>query len=371
MVDFVLDGLVGKADLEPGVYQLFTLGNASMPSGGPVAGATFTVPAPAAPGDPPAPTPAGDSPFLWPKTEADFRAAMLAECAAGRVALFDPRTDVTLTDTLVIPANGSGSTWGANGNFAKIGWDGGTGKPMIRVEGVNGLSGRGFWFEKFNMSGGFSDPNWAPADACLMLDAPLGDGGPLYKFTIRDIFVSSANYGVHLRGGVYEGALINVHAENNLLDGIFAEHTNIPGNAPGIISNLTILLPNSSRNLGAAVRTVNSTNIAFGSFINNGRGVVAPEGLRVGAFSNGENTGESLYELGSNGYGSLIIGNEGSTEGTVVARRFNGTTGLWEDVGLPMRYLLDGPAGILEEFNHMSTYGSALSLPDGTVRVRK
>ena len=71
-----------------------------------------------------------------------------------------------------------------------------------------------------------------------------------------------------------------------------------------------------SRNLGAGVRSVYSCNAAFGSFVLNAEGgIVAPDGLRLGFANNGENTGEAVYVVPSNGYGSNIIYSEGSTDG--------------------------------------------------------
>src|SRR5262249_52282208 len=157
--------------------------------------------------------------------------------------------------------------------------------------------------------------NGSGANACLRLSAPMGDGGPLYKFTLSDIFCSTGQYGIVLEGGVYEGALYNCHAENMERDGMMMQH--LPNNA--IVSNILVVGPNMSRNFGAGIRPVYSCNIIGGSFILNGDGGVNAEGgCRVIAYSNGENTAgkdQACFVLQSNGYGSLVFGNEASSDG--------------------------------------------------------
>ena len=69
----------------------------------------------------------------------------------------------------------------------------------------------------------------------------------------------------------------------------------------------------------------------------------------------------------NNGYGSLILFNEGSTDGSTRARKFVG--GQWVDVGKPMLYLLNRGAGVVEMNGHVATYGGALG--SSAVRVIK
>lgn len=57
----------------------------------------------------------------------------------------------------------------------------------------------------------------------------------------------------------------------------------------------------------------------------------------------------------NNGYGSLILFNEGSTDGSTRARKFEG--GQWVDVGKPMLYLLNRGAGVVEMNGHVATCG--------------
>lgn len=126
----------------------------------------------------------------------------------------------------------------------------------------------------------------------------------------------------------------------------------------GIVSNVQLIHPNMSRNLGAGVRSVYSCNAAFGSFILNAEGgIVAPDGLRVGFANNGENTGEAVYVVPSNGYGSNILYSEGSTDGSTHAREL--VDGHWKSVGKPQLYLLSGDASVNATGNHIATYGNA------------
>ena len=88
----------------------------------------------------------------------------------------------------------------------------------------------------------------------------------------------------------------------------------------------------------------------------------------MGAFNNGENTGEAVYVVPSNGYGSSIIYSEASTDGTTHVRRFE--NGQWISVGKPTLYLLSkGAGGVTEIGNHIGTYGAATRNPH--VRVVK
>ena len=104
----------------------------------------------------------------------------------------------------------------------------------------------------------------------------------LYKFTLRDIYTAYGTYGIVLQGAVFEGMCENVHAENHRKDGMLMQHTNINKDNRGIVSNVQLIHPNMSRNLGAGVRSVYSCNAAFGSFVLNAEGgIVAPDGLRL------------------------------------------------------------------------------------------
>jgi hypothetical protein len=309
------------------------------------------------------------SAFIWARNEKEFRQALQQGVAEGFLPMFDPRTDIEQSATIVLEQQkNEGMTWGANGNHAKIRWVGPAGHDMIVIQGVKGAPNRGLYLEKFNLYGGGYDR--AACGACLKLRAPLGDAGALYKFTLRDIYTSCGTDGIVLEGAVFEGMCENVHGENHTRDGMRMEHTNLGRNNQGIVSNVQLIHPNMSRNFGAGVKSVYSCNAAFGSFVLNAEGgIVAPDGLRVGFANNGENTGEAVYVVPSNGYGSNILYSEGSTDGSTHARRWDGTRNAWTSVGKPTLYLLAAGKGVTETGNHVATYGGALG--STVVRVVK
>jgi hypothetical protein len=309
------------------------------------------------------------SSLIWARNETEFRQALQDGVAEGFLPMFDPRTNIELSSTIVLEQRkNEGMTWGANGNHAKIRWVGPGGQDMIVIQGVNGVANRGFYFEKFNLYGGGYDR--APCGACLKLRAPLGDAGALYKFTLRDIYTSCGTYGIVLQGAVFEGMCENVHGENHTKDGMRMEHTNVGQGNQGIVSNVQLIHPNMSRNFGSGVKSVYSCNAAFGSFVLNAEGgIVAPEGLRVGFANNGENTGEAVYVVPNNGYGSNILYSEGSTDGSTHARRWDSAKNDWVSVGKPMLYLLSRGAGVTETGNHVATYGGAMG--SSAVRIIK
>lgn len=305
----------------------------------------------------PGPAPGRPSSTIWARNEAEFAQALQSGADENWVPMFDPRTEVALTRTITVrQTKHDGTVWGANGNFAKIKWAGPAKHDMIVYRGVKGVYNRGLYLEKFHLSG--SVDGGATCGACLKLYAPDGDAGSLYKFTLRDIYTANGTYGIVLQGAVFEGLCENVHGENHLRDGMYMEHTNQGRSDRGIVSNIQLIHPNMSRNFGAGIRSVYSCNAAFGSFVLNAEaGIVAPDGLRVGAFNNGENTGEAVYVVPQNGYGSSIIYSEGSTDGSTHARKFE--NGRWISVGQPMLYLLSKGAGVTETGNHVATYGGA------------
>lgn len=311
----------------------------------------------------------GTSSLIWARNETEFRQALQAGLAERFLPMFDPRTDIELSSTIVLEQRkNEGMTWGANGNHAKIRWVGPGGQDMIVIQGVSGVANRGLYLEKFNLYGGGYDR--APCGACLKLRAPLGDVGALYKFTLRDIYTSYGTYGIVLQGAVFEGMCENVHGENHTKDGMRMEHTNVGQGNQGIVSNVQLIHPNMSRNFGSGVKSVYSCNAAFGSFVLNAEGgIVAPEGLRVGFANNGENTGEAVYVVPNNGYGSNILYSEASTDSSTHARRWDSAKNDWVSVGKPTLYLLSRGAGVTETGNHVATYGGAMG--SSAVRIVK
>jgi hypothetical protein len=307
------------------------------------------------------------SPFIWARNETELRQALESAADERYVVMLDPRTQVEVSKTITISQPGhDGTIWGVNGNHAKLNWVGDWEQDMLVFRGVKGVANRGLFIEKLGFFGnGYAG---ARCGSCLKLYAPEGDPGSIYKFTLRDIFTAYGTHGVALVGAVFEGLMDNIHTENHTGDGIYTEHTFTEGEHQGIVSNVMMVHPNSSRNLGAGIRSVQSVNMILGSFINNAHGgVVAPDGLRFAAACNGENTGESLFVVPYAGWGSEIAFNTGSTNGETAAAKWE--NGQWVTVGKPMLYLLDNPPDdVGERFNSVAAYGNATSPP---VAVRK
>jgi len=326
--------------------------------------------APPEPEPGPEPPPNGGSTMDKPTNTDELRACLQHYADNSMVGMLDPATRVEVTSTIEIAQrSAAGTPWGVNGNFAKLYWRGPAGHDVLRYVGVDGQSNRGLTIERLMIDG--NDPwfNQTGAAACLNLSAPLGDNGPLYKFTIRDVFTACAKNGIVLEGGVYEGMLENVHAENCSEDGIFMRHMNLGQPGQGVVSNILLIHPNSSRNFGAGILAVYSVYVIGGSFILNGNGAIrAPDGLRGALMCNGENTAGkegAAFVVPSNGYGSVIQLCEGSSDGSTHCRKWDGAQ--WVSVGSPMLYLMDIASGVAQHDNHVSYYGA----PPDPMRVVK
>jgi hypothetical protein len=311
----------------------------------------------AAPPDPEPPMPS-DSPFDRPTNADQLKDCLQTAADEFRVAMLDPRTVIDLDKTVTIQQRSNdGSSWGVNGNHAHINWVGPWGEDMLVYQGLNGIANRQLFIEKLNLYGGGYEAQ-SIARFCLKVYAPDGDPGSIYKFTLRDIFTTYADYGIGIVGAVFEGLLDNCHGESHRMDGLYMESTGLDGMAPwSIVSNVMCVHPNFSRNLGAGIRTVNSANFLLGSFVNNAEGgIVAPDGLRVAAFCNGENTGESLFVVPYNGWGSYLLDNSASTNGVQAAAKWE--NGQWVTVGKPMWYCIDNAAkDVPQEQNTIAYYG--------------
>src|SRR5262245_7402658 len=307
--------------------------------------AALTTPVPPDPGpDPgPDPLPPTEDGMDYPKNESELRHCLQSYADNMMVGMLDPRTRITISDTIEIAQRANdGSPWGVNANYAGLKWAGPAGKDMLRFVGVDYVSNRGLTIERLRLDGGDAYLNGSGAGCCLALRAPKGDAAPLYKFTLRDVFTMCAKNGIVLEGGVYEGMMENVHAENCTGDGIFMTHTNVGTPTQGVVSNVLIIHPNCSRNLGAGILSVYSVYIIGGSYILNGNGGIrAPDGLRGLLMNNGENTAGkegAAFVVPSNGYGSVLNLCEGSSDGQTHCRKWDGTQ--WVSVGSPMLYLM-------------------------------
>ena len=335
-----------------------------------ISGGALERPADGEPVDPPDPPidpipPTGGNGMDEVSNETELRDALMTYANEQRFGVVYSRVPIAMTRTIEIrQEHHDGAPWGANLNFMRLNWTGPGGDDMLRFRGINGVANRCLQIEKVVLFGnGYSG---APAGACFKIYAPDGDPGCYYKFTLRDIHTSYATNGIVLSGAVFEGMVDNCHAENHTGDGFLFEHLNVGSATQAIVSNIALLHPNSSRNFGAGVRQAYSVNSIFGSYVLNAEGgIVAPDGLRRALASNGENTGEAVFVIGHNGYGSLVDGCEASTNCTTVARKYE--NGQWVDVGKPLRYLIDdNGVGVPQAGNHVSTYGG-----DGDVAVVK
>jgi hypothetical protein len=321
--------------------------------------------------DTPTPPNPSESEMDLPTNESELRDALTTYAHENRVGQIDSRMYVEVERTIEIgQAVNAGSPWGFNANYGRIKYVGGRGDDLLRFVGVNGVSNRGLTIKNVSLDGNDPNMNGDKAATCLKLSAPLGDSGPLYKFNIENVFTMQAANGIILEGGVYEGMMMNTHAENCSGDGILMRHLNLGQPGQGVVSNILMVHPNSSRNLGAGILTVYSVYILGGSFILNGNGGVrAPDGLRGMTMSNGENTAGregAAFVIPSNGYGSVVTNCEGSSDGSTVCRKWDGTK--WVDIGSPMLYLLDIDQAVAQSDNHVSYYGGSPSNPMRVVK---
>jgi hypothetical protein len=307
-------------------------------------------------------TPDGSSPFVWPRNGTELAQALESFAEDCYVGMLDPRTAVELDKTITIAQPGhEGSPWGVCGNYAKVNWVGPVGDDMIVYRGTKGVGNRNLVVEKLSLYGGGYEGR--PAGDCLKLYAPEGDPGAIYKFTMRDLYLSYGKRGLVFQGAVFEGMGFNIHSENHQGDGIAMEHTYTPGEHQGIVSNVMLIHPNSSRNLGAGIHSVNSCNMILGSFILNAEGgVVAPDGLRYAAACNGENTGESVFVVPYAGWGSEVSSNSGATNGETAAAKYE--NGQWVTVGKVAKFLLEnGEGDVPQHLNSMANYGKPTDPP--------
>jgi hypothetical protein len=315
----------------------------------------------------PTPTPTTGGPMDWPQNEDELAAVIKAAADAHRQCVLDPRTVINMTKPIVIQQSGnSGMMWGVNGNGAQLFWKGSTSADMLTFQGIDGQPNRGLVIEKLSFDGnGYAA---TPAGACVKVYAPDGDPGSFYKFKIKDVYTMYATRGIVLEGAVFEGLCDNVHAENHRSHGMETLNSNVNGRN-GVISNIMIMHPNLSRNMGAGLKCTYSTNLIFGSFVLNALGaVVADDGLRYAAGCNGENTGEAMFNIAYGGYGTVIEGCELSGDASTHARQM--VNGSWVDVGKPALYLLASGdySAIIQQNNHVSYYGAAQPNP---MRVQK
>lgn len=358
-------------DAEPGKFIEVYKGDAEGSPNARISGGALVRPGADPPPDPgpdpipPDPPISGDA-MDYPKTESELLAVLRSYATNRMVGMLDPRTRITTSQPIVISqTNNDGTPWGVNGNYAKITYKGPAGQPLLRFEGAQGVNNRGLTIKNLVLDGGdVASMSGSGASACLHLYAPLGDNGPIYKFHIESVYTFGAVNGIFLQGGVYEGMMLNAHAENHTGDGIRLEHMMNPVPAGGknpIVSNVKLFGINSSRNFGAGLRSVFSVAIVGGSYVlNGGGGVVAPDGLRWAIMQNGENTGgedQAVMVVPTNGYGSFMSMIEASGDGQTVCRRWDGTK--WVNIGKPLIYNAAIGAGVSADKLGHGYYGPA------------
>jgi hypothetical protein len=311
--------------------------------------------------------PDGSSPFVWPRNGSELAQALQYFADERFVGMLDPRTNVEISDTITISQpNHDGNPWGVCGNYAKINWAGDGSKDMLVYRGTKGVANRCLVVEKLVLFGnGYSG---AACGDCLKLLAPEGDPGSIYKFTLRDIYTAYGTRGIVFEGAVFEGMGENLHSENHRSDGIAMVNTYIPGEHQGIVSNVMLVHPNSSRNMGAGILSVQSCNVILGSFILNASGgVVAPDGLRYATACNGENTGESVFVVPYAGWGSEVSSNSGATNGQTVA--VDWSSGQPVEKGKIAKFLLDNQNGdVPQQMNGMANYGVPTDPPTAVLK---
>ena len=321
------------------------------------------------PPDPPTP-PTGEEGMDYPQNEGELRQLLQGYKDQNYVGMLDPRTSIDISQPIQLDAGGnSGKPWGINGNYAKLNYKG-QGGDLLLINGIAGSGNCGLTLKNLCLDGGDTvNMNGSGAATCLRVSAPLGDNGSIYRFHLENLFAAGAVNGVILEGGVFEGELRGLYIEKCTGDGLIERHLpNIEGAKNPVVSNILIWHLNSSRNFGYGFRSVYSTNLIGGSFILNAGGVIAPDGLRYAAACNGENTGgakQAVFEIPSNGYGSVISGGgEASSDAYSVCRRWDGAQ--WHDMGKPLLYFFAGDPAVTVNEAHVSYYGQG----DSPMKVR-
>lgn len=338
MVNIVVDGLTGKADLEPGHYELFGT-NASLPWGGPT-GIAFDVPAPAT-----APPVGGavSGGLARPANQAELQTMLQAAADAGTGVSFDGslvipvtgRIDVNLTDT-----GDFGPTFNFNGmRLVSQNTDGTT--AVIRFMGASKFLS----ISQLNVFG-----NGHASSGCGNGIEIFSAGGPILLFVLRELVATWCGAdGIRIMGDIYEGETYSLRAKDNRGNGCAIS------SAGGVISNIQMHGNNLSRNrsYGLALEDgASSVDVIGGSHINNNiGGIFAPNGLRTAAFINGENTGEVLISMPGSAYTSTVIGCNLSSAGYPCAPN--------DPLSKTSMYVIGPvpPANLVQHDNYVTPYG--------------
>ena len=173
-----------------------------------------------------------------------------------------------------------GSAWGANGNHIKVNWVGPGGQDMIVYKGVNGVTNRMLFLEKFSFFGnGYAG---APAGDCLKLGHPMvirarSTSSPCATSS-RPTPPTASCCRVRCSRGWSRTCTVRTTSRMACM----MQHERVGDANQAIVSNVALIHPNMSRNFGAGIRQVYSANSIMGSYVLNGEGgIVAPDGLRA------------------------------------------------------------------------------------------
>jgi hypothetical protein len=316
-------------------------------------------PGPAGPAGPPGaegplgPPGAGGLPVVT--TQADFVARVADAFANCYVATFDPKSRVTITSKVVFNIKDCGQgPVGINGNGMQIVAEKGGGDGVLEFVTIG--PNRSFFLQGLAISGGVYQGR--DAGACVTLRAARNV--PLYKFTIRDLWLDyCSGDGLRIIGDIFEGSIWNLQSENHNRSGLFMNH----GTDCGIVSNVFVHGLNASRNhrygMELATQTgcggVSSVHANFPSFVSNGLGgILATGGIRNVIGGNCENSGLVCVDIPDSPYQTRVVGMEMSTD--------NNTKDPQSPNPQPMKYLLRYPstidAKVKQSDNSIACYGT-------------
>jgi hypothetical protein len=246
-----------------------------------------------------------------PTDGASFRSLVQAALNGCYVVNLDGTAQITASGPINLTLKDCGSNpTGVKGNGLTINSTINNGADVITIttSGPN----RSLVFEGLHVyGGGFTGK---VSGNCLNVFAPRG-GQPIYKFTLRDLWVDSCGKnGLNLEGDVYEGTVWNLQSENHGGSGVRLAH----GTDGAVLSNVFLYAPNVSRNQRYGIEAANgasSIQLQFPSMINNWLGGgYFPHGVRNVIGGNCENTGLICMDVPSSDFQTRIVGLETSTD---------------------------------------------------------
>lgn len=166
------------------------------------------------------PTPAPAQPgggLLWPKTAEDLRMAWQAALTGGYVLALDPRTNITVSETINLTVGDAGGwTHGLAGNYAKLHSQITDGSPMVLVTST--ASCRCLLLERLCLYGGGYDGRLSGG-----LVVTAAQGLPIYNAKFNDLSISYCTTGLSLIGDIYESEVRSPGIENCFADGLLLQ----------------------------------------------------------------------------------------------------------------------------------------------------